>query len=97
MIEIPQKEEDGNNLQVPNSGEESSIYLQQPLSVKPQPSYTPTATIKKLPKSINKRLSMRCSESRQNILGETNSKSFNESDEVEVFDALFKVSQFVSK
>lgn len=40
---------------------------------------------------------MRCSESRQNILGETNSKSFNESDEVEVFDALFKVSQFVSK
>jgi len=41
---------------------------------------------------------MRCSEARFNILGESsNAISINDSDEVEVFDALYKVSQMVSK
>ncbi len=41
---------------------------------------------------------MRCSEARLNILGESsNAGSFNDSDEVEVFDALYKVSKQNSK
>jgi hypothetical protein len=41
---------------------------------------------------------MRCSEARLAFLGEScNSKSFNDSDEVDVFDVFNKVSNLVSK
>jgi len=41
---------------------------------------------------------MRCAETRFNILSDSSyAKSYNDSDEVEVFDALVKVSNLVSQ